>query len=78
MVSRYLPDVVSPGKGRLRQYSGNYKGGLEWPTRVDPAEVAWALARARGHSESLVESKRGLKIPTPTLGYLVSQAGKLE
>ena len=76
MVSRYLHDVVSPEKRRLRQYSGNCKGGLEWPTGVDPAEVAWALALARGHLESSVEFKHGPKILTPKSECWVSLAGK--
>ena len=39
--------------------------------KSDPAEVAWALALARGHSGNLEESKHGQKTSTQMLEYQI-------
>ena len=78
MVSRYLHDVVSPEKRRLRQYSGNCKGGLEWPTGVDPAEVAWALALERGQFDPMEELLHGLIAMQVKFEFRDLQDGKPE
>ncbi len=60
-VSRSLHDVVGP-ETPLAVISA-YLEELQWQTDTDPVEVAWALARERGHCASFLESHHG-QIPS--------------